>query len=432
MTIDDFVSFMPMHNYIFMPCCQAWPASSVNVRLPKMPVLTKSGKQRLDSAGKPMFMPASTWLDRNQPVEQISWCPGEPQLIRDRLIVEGAIIEREGVTTFNQYRPPRLRLGDASAAGPWIEHARIVFGDDADHIIRWLAHRVQRPWEKINHALVLGGEQQGTGKDTLLEPVRQAVGPWNFGDIPPSQFLGRFNSFAKSVILRVNEARDQGETDRFKFYDHCKTYIVTPPETLRVDEKHLREYHILNRLGFIITTNHRDGVFLPAEDRRHFVAWSTRRMLDYTTDYWDKLWKWYARGGYGHVAAYLHEFDLSGFDPKTPPPKTAAFHDIVNLNAAPEDDELVDVIEAMGRPDALTLKQLVAAAKGPVLDWLMERRNFRALKHRLGHCGYVSVKNPGQDDGRWKVKGKLETVYAKTGLSPREREQAAHGLIKEG
>ncbi len=66
--------------------------------------------------------------------------------------------------------------------------------DDADHIIMWLAHRVQRPQEKINHALVLGGAQ-GIGKDTLLEPVKRAVGPWNFAEVSPQQMLGRFNGF---------------------------------------------------------------------------------------------------------------------------------------------------------------------------------------------------------------------------------------------
>jgi hypothetical protein len=43
---------------------------------------------------------------------------------------------------------------------------------------------VQRPQEKINHALVLGGAQ-GIGKDTLLEPVKRAVGPWNFEGVSP-------------------------------------------------------------------------------------------------------------------------------------------------------------------------------------------------------------------------------------------------------
>ena len=150
-----------------------------------------------------------------------------------------------------------------------------VYPDDADHIINWLAHRVQRPQEKINHAVVLGGAQ-GIGKDTLLEPVKHAVGPWNFVEVSPQQMLGRFNGFLKSVILRISEARDLGDIDRFAFYDHMKAYTAAPPDVLRVDEKNLREYSILNCCGVVITTNHKqDGIFLPADDRRHYVAWST-------------------------------------------------------------------------------------------------------------------------------------------------------------
>src|SRR4029077_15503342 len=90
--------------------------------------------------------------------------------------------------------------------------------------------------EKINHALVLGGAQ-GIGKDTALEPVKRAIGPWNFAEVSPQHMLGRFNGYLKSVILRVSEARDLGEFDRFKFYDHLKSYIAAPPDVLRIDEK---------------------------------------------------------------------------------------------------------------------------------------------------------------------------------------------------
>ena len=61
---------------------------------------------------------------------------------------------------------------------------------------------------------MLGGAQ-GIGKDTILEPVKAGVGAWNWNDISPTQMLGRFNGWAKSVILRVNEARDLGDVDRF-------------------------------------------------------------------------------------------------------------------------------------------------------------------------------------------------------------------------
>ena len=76
------------------------------------------------------------------------------------------------------------------------------------------------------------------------------------------------------MILRVSEARDLGDVNRYEFYDHMKAYTAAPPDVLRVDEKNLREYSVFNCCGVIITTNHKtDGIYLPADDRRHFVAW---------------------------------------------------------------------------------------------------------------------------------------------------------------
>jgi hypothetical protein len=85
---------------------------------------------------------------------------------------------------------PPSGIGDPNAAGPWLEHVHAIFPEDAAHIMSWLAQRVQLPAEKINHALVLGGAQ-GIGKDSLLEPVKYAVGPWNFQEVSPTHLLVR-------------------------------------------------------------------------------------------------------------------------------------------------------------------------------------------------------------------------------------------------
>jgi hypothetical protein len=430
-SLADFRAYMPMHSYIYVPCREIWPAASVNARLGRVPVRTATGKPKRIK-GKDVTIPASAWLDQNQPVEQMTWCPGLPVLIRDRLVVDGGWIERADVTCFNLYRPPRIKLGNAAEAGPWIEHVYRIYPEDAEHITAWLAHRVQRPQEKINHALVLGGAQ-GIGKDTLLEPVKQAVGPWNFRDVTPTNLLGRFNSFAKAVILRMSEARDLGDAEkhvnRFDFYEHTKIYTAAPPDVLRVDEKNLREYYVFNVLGFLITTNHKtDGIYLPADDRRHYVAWSSFAKEDFTPDYWNQVWGWYERGGFRHVAAYLAELDVSNFDPKAPPPKTPAFWDIVSASSAPEDAELADAIDALGNPDALTLKILIAAAEGDFGLWLMERKNRRALPHRLERCGYVSVNNPDAKDGLWKIEGARQVVYGKASLAFGERIRVARKL----
>jgi hypothetical protein len=96
---------------------------------------------------------------------------------------------------------------------------------------------VQRPGEKINHGVVLAGPPK-IGKDTILEPLRYAVGAWNVVDISPRTIQGRFNGYVKSVVLVISEASDLGDIDRYAFYESSKTLMATPPPVMRVDEKH--------------------------------------------------------------------------------------------------------------------------------------------------------------------------------------------------
>jgi hypothetical protein len=441
-TRDDFYAYMERHNYMYAPTRAAWPASSVNARIPPVPLVDAAGQPILDANGKPKLIPASTWIDQNRPVEQITWAPGLPLIIENRLIDEGGWIKRNGVRCFNQYRPPIIKLGDGGAVDRWLEHLVQIYPEDAEHIVLWLAQRVQHPEDKINHALVLGGAQ-GIGKDTILEPVRYAVGPWNFKEVTPQGAMGRFNGFLKAVVLRVNEARDLGDFDRYESYEHMKPYTAAPPEGLRVDEKQLREHTVLNCVGVIITTNHKtDGIYLPADDRRHYVAWSDSVMGDFSKEYFTEIWDWYKHGtGLNDVAAFLHEFKLKDFDAKAPPPKTAAFWAIADAGGAPEDAEFADTIDALAQkqngdkdkpPKVVTLDDIIEAAPSDDFrEWLSDRRNMRVIPYRMEAQGYVSVRNSGADDGKWRVKGKRRVIYALNSLTSQQQQAAARERIKK-
>lgn len=418
--IEDFYAYLPDHKFIYMPTGALWPAASVDSMLPPVDVPMRE---------KPML--PSKWLDQNRAVQQAIWAPGLPKIVEDKLMADGGWIPHRGAKVFNLYKPPPLRPPPMFGfdVSPWINHIRYVFPDEAEHIIRFLAHRVQRPEEKINHALVLGG-MQGVGKDSILEPVKHAVGPWNFVEVSPKQVIGRFNGFVKCVILRISEARDRGEADRYEFYETMKTYTAAPPDVLRVDEKNLREHNVMNVMGVVITTNHRDSLHLPADDRRHFVCWSPRDRDQFVEGYWPALWKWFATGGNAGVGDYLAKLDLSDFDPKAPPVKTAAFWACVDINRAPENSELADALDALGRPDAVTIAALWFKASSTFRQWLDDRNNRRKFRHRFEESGYVPVRNQDADDGLWALNGKRQAVYAKKELALRDQIAAAQGLTK--
>jgi hypothetical protein len=243
--------------------------------------------------------------------------------------------------------------------------------------------------------------------------------------------LGDFNPYTKSIILRINEAHDLGDMTRFSFYEKIKGYITTPPETLAVNEKYVRLQYVFNCVGIVITTNYKtDGIFLPREDRRHYVAWTRFTEADFEPGYWDRLWAYFEAGGFAHVAAYLMQLDLSDFNPKTPPPKTAAFWDIVLANAAPEDAELADVLDVLQRPDVVTRSLLISAAKGALQEWLTDRRHHRTLSHRIEKCRYVAINNPNaKSDGLWFVNGARQIIYGRIDLTEMEQQAAAQKLV---
>jgi hypothetical protein len=54
----------------------------------------------------------------------------------------------------------------------------------------------------------------------------------------------------------------------------------------------------VNVVGVIITTNHKsDGIYLPEDDGRHFVAWSPRKRSDFPDSYWRERWHYYSEEG---------------------------------------------------------------------------------------------------------------------------------------
>ena len=416
-SIGDFVAYLPEHKYIFIPTGALWPASGVNA------CIHKPGG-------------ANKWLDRNASVEQMIWCPGEPPLIKDKLFsADGAWIERSGCMVYNLYRPPSIEPGDPKKAEPWVKLVREVFPDDAEHIMDYLAHRRQHPEDKINHMLFLGGPP-GIGKDSILEPVRRAVGPWNFREVSPTRITNQFNAYVQSVVVLITELRDLGDSNRVSFYETTKWMLASPPASLCVNEKHVKPYWIPNVCGVIGTTNHKtDSLYVPADDRRHYVAWSSLEASPRSAAKWKKYYRWLDGGGDRHVTAFLDARDLSKFDAKAPPPKTKAFWEIVAASVQPEEGELADVLEKIGKR-AVTLDMVIVKAielkYNDLAGFLQDRTKSRVVAGRMDKAGYTAVANPDATDRAWKIGGRRRVVYAPKALNVGEALKLVKTLIKDG
>jgi hypothetical protein len=139
---------------------------------------------------------------------------------------------------------------------------------------------------------------------------------------------------------------------------------------------------------------------------------------------------WYENGGFAHVSAYLHQHDISRFDAKAPPQKTAAFWSIIDANRPAEAAELADAIEQLPDAAAFTLVALKnVTSDSSLAGWLDDRKNRRTIPHRLEKCGYVPIRNDTAKDGLWIVNKKRQVVHAKASLEPREQLKAAKKIV---
>jgi hypothetical protein len=424
---DDFYAHLQDNKFIFRPTGVLWTAAGVD------------GHYQTINGTKP-----SKWLAVNRGVHQLTWWPGKPEIVEGELIASGEVRKAPGRRAYNLYRAPQIEDGNPADIRPWLDHLRTIYPEEWNHLVMWFAHRVQRPGEKLNHALVLGGAQ-GIGKDSILEPLKRAVGGSNFNEIDPEHALGNFNTFNRAVVLRVNEARDLGNAnDRFRLYERFKTIIAAPPDVLRINEKHVSEYPIPNVVGVIYTTNHAvDGLYLPPDDRRHYVAWSTRRKEEFEPGYWGAYWTWLDAGGWRNVATYLRTLSLDDFDPKADPPKTPAFYAIVNAGRDPEDGELQQVLADMGNPDAVTVADIrvrlahlraANAMTDNADDWITLEATLssagarRKVPHMFERAGYLQVPNANATDRLWVIEGRRQAIYARTSLPNAERFRAARAI----
>jgi Bifunctional DNA primase/polymerase, N-terminal/Primase C terminal 2 (PriCT-2)/Family of unknown function (DUF5906) len=330
MSLDDFYFQLPSGKCIYVPLMDFWPASSVDDALPPVQITYVDGT----GATKVKKIKPHVSLSQNRPLQQTTWQPGMPQIIENKLFTdEGVWVNRRGTRGFNFYKRPSLIPGDARLAGPWLDVVDLVVGDNRPHVVAWLAHRYEKPHEKINLALVIGGAP-GIGKDSMIEPVKRAIDHHNFAEVDPPNMLRPYTKWLQAVVLRISEARDLGDVNRYTFYNTLKRYTASPPDVLIIEEKYEPAYPIANVVGLIITTNHKDGLYLKDDDRRCHVSWSDAKVEDIGVDFLDRYWRWLNAGGDAHVAAYLRDFDLSNFNPKAPPPKTEAFWEMVETGPA--------------------------------------------------------------------------------------------------
>ncbi len=306
------------------------------------------------------------------------------------------LVARDGLVYGNRWRDarPTPKAGDVSM---WLAHVERMIPEpfEREHLLNALAHKVQFPTHKINHAILMGGNH-GSGKDTLFAPFFWAIGgnaKANCSLVKNEDLNSQWGYALECEVMEIAELRQAEAKDRRALENTLKPIIAAPPELLMVNRKGLHPYMALNRVFVIAFSNERVAISLPSEDRRWFVLWCEAAKLPEAQAV--SLWNWYQhRGGFEAVAHYLHTRDVSAWNPTAPPPMTEAKAIMVEHGMSTAEAFLVD---QMRRRAGEFARGAIASPFHAVCDRLQGLAPAgvkivqAALLHALKEAGWVDM-----------------------------------------
>jgi len=418
--VTNFVYYAPGNNFIYRPTTAFWIAEAVN-----------SVVSPINEGGK--LIKPSDWLKLNAAVTSMTSDPNlEEEVVKGFDCKDGVLIERVGASVYNTYQRPSIELGDARLAFPFVNHVRKVFckEGDADQFLDYMAHRVQKPGEKPRFALLIAGDQ-GVGKDTAVEFCCSAIGAWNVASVDPAALDSGFNEYAASVLVRVSEAANLHDMNKWAFNERMKVLIAGTPDHIQINPKYGQKYSVRMHCGVIITTNHLStGIYIPSDDRRYdVIECATKMEMGLTNDaesreYFGELWDWFYEGGASHVAALLNERNISRFSASNGQRKTEAHGNVVSSNMN-SDHWLLDALDELDSPKVVRSDAIISTV---TKEGMAVKEIAVKLLPAMLRAGYQPFRNHARKDGRWKLGTKLVTVYV-AGQAPRnEVVNALNGL----
>lgn len=244
-------------------------------------------------------------------------------------------------------------------------------------LARWLtgylAHIIQKPWEKPHVALVFRG-RKGTGKTILFELLRGILGRHFFLTAHPRYVTGQFNSHLEQCLLFVlDEALWSGD----KIGEGVLKHLVTGA-THQVEHKGKASYEVKNLTRVVVIGN--EKWLVPATtDERRFAVFDVADNNRLDMNFFGRMKDGMENGGYRLLFDYLMAFDLQSINPHVAP-MTEALADQKRLSLPLVLQWLGDSL-AHGAPMMATLPEDGWPEEMPVSSVIRALREYAATRN---------------------------------------------------
>lgn len=355
-----------------------------------------------------------------------TWYPGLPRVIKGKLPVEGRLVEAQGQKWINTWEPPLVgpQAEGSASVNVWKKHVMKLYPDEAEEIFDWLALCLQRPGQKIGFAMVLAGTP-GSGKDSLVQPVLDAIGRSADGQVNFAALASDFDDWAyRRTLVVVQEANQEGRQQNLAGLISKMRAFIAIGRPIWINPKFLRGQFIPNVMNMIVTANEINALNIPPDDRRFFVCWTDADPM--TTEEKHELFGWYENGGTWEVVRWLMDRKVvmqCGDSPRV----TDGRIEMVRESMPAILDTVIDIV---GDREWVSTSEISSRV---VLEYDNNPRKMgRDIAKCLVFLGMHRRKNPSGDRGRINVQHIWHTIFAKRDMDVADWKEVKRVLNEDG
>jgi len=192
-------------------------------------------------------------------------------------------------------------------------------------ILKWLAFPLQHPGAKMQTALLVFGEKQGTGKSLFFQDVLLPIYGEYGGVASQHQLDSTFTAWRSRKLFMLFEevlSRD----DRYSHNGTLK-YMITG-KSMSINQKNLPERDERNHMNSAFLSNEPQPIPIELEDRRFMVIEARRKQAK---EFYDAVQASLVAGGCEAFYHFLLNLPLEDFNEHTKPPMTLAKERVIEF-----------------------------------------------------------------------------------------------------
>lgn len=202
------------------------------------------------------------------------------------------------------------------------------------YVINWIAHLIQRPYEKCKHLCFTS--IQGAGKSILWNVLKKIIGGGTFESTNPARDVwGQFNSsLLDNILIILSEVshKQQGKSAENKLKG-----LITDA-TVPVNQKNLGLIDMKSYHRFVTLTNNTDPIKLEADDRRNLVAQCSPEKKSDLIYFEEFEAEFKQHNSLLTLYSFLNNLNIDDFKNDGDPPKTKYHKQMLKMSRDPVDE----------------------------------------------------------------------------------------------